>query len=538
MNRFALSLLRRPLARPGRIGLLAAAVAVALSTWAAAPAHAQPGSASPPAAGRWPVAGQNTSNDRYQPDETIIGPRNVSKLTPKWTFTTAPGTGIWATPTEAGGDVYFTALAEGAPGYLYAANAATGKQIWSDYIPDLSPLLPAAAGSRNSPAVFGDELIFGDQHNGTGTGAHVIAVNRFTGKLMWITTVDSQEAAQVTGSLVVSGNVVYGGTSSSEEGLVSADPSYVPTFRGEAYALNAVTGKIIWITKTVPDGYTGGAIYGSTLVPDPSTGLLYAGTGNNYSVPPGVCQEADSTNCTPVASNDYIDAAMAFSMKTGAVVWDRRTIASDTFPVPSGPDVDFASGPNLFTANIHGHPTKLVGFGQKSGVYYALNPATGAIVWQTQAGSGSPLGGIEWGSATDGKRIYVAEANLLGLPWTLQGNGPDAGETVTGGYWSALDAATGKILWQTPDPANATGSGFAGGLDMGLMTVANGVVYTGSEEGTMFGLDAATGAILWQFASGGTVMDGPAILNGALFWGSGYWVGTENNKLYAFSLSS
>ncbi|MBO0836849.1 MAG: PQQ-binding-like beta-propeller repeat protein, partial [Actinobacteria bacterium] len=210
-------MIRRWSTRPASFGILAAAVAVALSTWLAAPAQA--GSASPPAAGQWPVAGQNTSNDRYQPNETIIGPGNVSKLTPKWTFTTAPGTGVWATPTLAGGIVYFIALDEGKPGYLYAADAATGKQIWSDYIPDLSPLLPADASTRTSPVVFGDELIFGDQHNGTGTGAHLMAVNRFTGKLKWITTVDSQVAAQITGSPVVLGSVVYGGTSSSEEAL-------------------------------------------------------------------------------------------------------------------------------------------------------------------------------------------------------------------------------------------------------------------------------------------------------------------------------
>ncbi|MBO0824959.1 MAG: PQQ-binding-like beta-propeller repeat protein, partial [Actinobacteria bacterium] len=464
---------------------------------------------------------------------------------PKWTFTTAPGTGVWATPTLAGGIVYFIALDEGKPGYLYAANAATGKQIWSDYIPDLSPLLPADASTRTSPVVFGDELIFGDQHNGTGTGAHLIAVNRFTGKLKWITTVDSQVAAQITGSPVVLGSVVYGGTSSSEEAL---DGTSYPccTFRGQAFAVNAVTGKIIWQTYTIPDNggvpgaYSGGAVYGTTLVPDAQTGLLYLGTGNNYSVPPGVCQEADSTDCTPVASDDYIDAVLALSLKTGAVEWVHRTVAADTFPIPFGPDVDFASGPNLYTARVNGHPTQLLGIGQKSGVYYALNPATGAEVWHTVAGSGSPLGGIEWGSATDGNRIYVAEANLFGQPWTLQGSGPDAGQTITGGYWSALDAATGKILWQTPDPANATGSGFSGGLDMGLMSTANGVVYAGSDAGTMYALDAATGNILWHFDTAGSVIGGPAIVNGTLFWGDGYWVGSpgENNKLYAFSLSS
>lgn len=53
------------------------------------------------------------------------------------------------------------------------------------------------------------------------------------------------------------------------------------------------------------------------------------------------------------------------------------------------------------TTTINGQPTDLLGIGQKSGIYWTLNPATGAV-WQTQVGAGGPEGGIEWGSATDG----------------------------------------------------------------------------------------------------------------------------------------
>ena len=53
----------------------------------------------------------------------------------------------------------------------------------------------------------------------------------------------------------------------------------------------------------------------------------------------------------------------------------------------------------------------LLGIGQKSGVYWALNPDTGTVVWQTQVGPGSGFGGIEWGTAFDGTRIYVPISN-------------------------------------------------------------------------------------------------------------------------------
>jgi polyvinyl alcohol dehydrogenase (cytochrome) len=170
----------------------------------------------------------------------------------------------------------------------------------------------------------------------------------------------------------------------------------------------------------------------------------------------------------------------------------------------------------------------IVGFGQKSGIFWALNPDNGNIVWSTPVGPGASLGGIEWGTATDGKRIYVAIANSDLLPYKLV----PSGKQITWGAWSALDVATGKILWQTADPT-------VGAIDRGSVSVANGVMYAGSNSGQMYALDAATGKVLWNFASGGSVIDGPSIVDGALYWGSGYREinGTGNNKVYAFGLS-
>src|SRR5258708_31504967 len=104
-------------------------------------------------------------------------------------------------------------------------------------------------------------------------------------------------------------------------------------------------------------------------------------------------------------------------------------------PVATSPDFDLGgSGPNSLE--------NIVGFGQKRGIYWALNPDNGNIVWSTLVGPGSSLGGIEWGTATDGQRIYVAIANRFHLPYTLA----PSGQQITWGAWSALDVATGNIL--------------------------------------------------------------------------------------------
>lgn len=515
----------------------AALLSVPLLAAGGVAAAAPPASPSHAPASQWALAGADLSNSRYQPAEHILGPGNVGGLTVKWSFPTSTGSGVWATPTVADGVVY----APDSGGFLYAIDAKTGRQLWADFLPSLSPLLPAGTFARTSPAVFGDELILGDQHPSTSlsNGAHLLAVDRATGKLRWITTIDPHVAAYVTSSPTVFGNSVYAGVSSAEEFLATLPGYPCCTFRGSVVSLDAHTGALQWKRYTVPDnggqpgGYSGNAVWGSSLVVDPHRGLLYLGTGNNYTVPAGVCETPNQTDCTPPAADDLIDSVVALDLRTGSVRWVDRKENSDVFTIGdpnAGPDFDFGSAPNLYTTTIDGQRRDVLGIGQKSGVYWALDPSTGKTLWGTQVGPGGSLGGIEWGSATDGKQIYVAIANNHHAPYVLQGSGPFAGRTITGGSWAALDAATGKILWQIPDPQGA--------MDLGFVSTANGVVYAGSDAATgnnMYALDAKTGQILWSFASGGSVASGAAIVDGVVYWGSGYHIGAEHNALYALS---
>ena len=223
--------------------------------------------------------------------------------------------------------------------------------------------------------------------------------------------------------------------------------------------------------------------------------MIYVGTGNNYAVPPKAvldCQEpGPRQDCT--SGEDHFDTALAINLSTGTIKWARRLQGIDTWtvaclsappgvncPLPSSRYDLGGSGPNL-VGNI-------VGFGQKSGIYWALNPADGAIVWSTIVGPGSSLGGIEWGSATDGTRIYAAITNKDHVSYKLQPNGP----TINWGSWAALDVNTGKVLWQVADPT-------PGATDMGSVSVANGIVYAASfTTGIMYALHAFTGGVLWQ----------------------------------------
>jgi len=461
------------------------------------------------AAASWTVAGNDLHNTRFQCAESLIGPANVGDLETKWV--TPVGGDVSATPTTDGITVYFPDWANN----LNALNAETGETVWRKPISTYDNL---PASCRTSPVIVdnGAALIIGDRIAFPGgPGASVIKVDAKTGERIWITNVDNHPASQVSASAAVVDSVIFVTVSSSEEAF-AFDANYpCCTFRGSVVALDETTGTILWRTYMVPDNnglpnqYSGGAIWGSTPMVDRQRRLVYVGTGNNYSVPHEVaaCQLLLSEDPTCIDPENRIDSVVALDIASGAVRWTFHTRFSDIVTngcsigvncvSPQGPDQDFAQGPVF----VQGSAGALVFAGNKSGMGYALNPDTGALIWSTQPGMG-----MMWGSATDNKRIYVA--NRVSLDGEF-------------GSWSALDPVTGKILWTTSDPGRSESLVRA----IAPVTVANGVVYaasTNASGATMFGLDAENGEILFSFNSGTPVGGGPAVANGVVYWGSGY----------------
>lgn len=491
----------------------------------------------------WPSAGQNLSNTRYQAAEQRIGPQTVGRLGVKWVFNTAGD--VSATPAVGGQRVYFPDWA----GRLYAVDRRTGAQVWQSSIAAASGVPGDKA--RATPVLAGDKVIVGTQ-GPFGGGGKLLAFHKDSGALLWSTQLDAHPAAIVTQSATVHGSRLYVGLASMEEALsAAAIGGGYPccSFRGSMLAVDVDTGAIVWKTYMVPPGYSGGAIWGSAPAVDPSRGTVYVATGNNYSIPPAAqaCVAAATTDeqiraC--IAADNLFDAIVALRLSDGAVRWATRALPFDAWtvdclpflgdgtncPQPAGPDYDFGQAPALFKVRQagSGKTRDLVGAGQKSGQFWALDPDTGAVVWVTHTGPGGTAGGLQWGSAVDDRRIYTANANSDLKPWTLP-----SGAVTSAGLWTGLDAATGAILWQTTPTM--------GGGASGPVTTANGVVFGCSLDplGHMYALDASSGAVLWRFASGGSCLSGAAISRGEVFWGSGYsnfGFGTPNHQLYAFEL--
>lgn len=495
-----------------------------------------------PGGDNWVTAGGDRENTRFQETEHEIAPDTVADLGVDWVLAT--GGDVSATPAVDYSQVYVPDWA----GNLYAVDRATGAPNWVASMGAITGVPGDKA--RATPAVTEDMIIVGNQGAFFG-GGKVVALDKATGEPVWTTQVDDHPAAIITQSAVVHAGIVYVGVASLEELFAAVVPDYdCCSFRGSMAALDLETGAILWKTYLAPEGFSGNAIWGSSPAVDVKRRSLYVATGNNYSVPDEVLDcvaaagdDADAkAACLP--ADNHFDAIVSLDLRTGAINWVTRALPFDAWtvdclpfigdgdncPEPAGPDYDFGQAPALFTVRDGtGKPRDLVGAGQKSGTYWALDPDTGQVVWATQAGPGGVAGGLQWGSAVDRDRVYTANANSDRTPWLL----PD-GTTTSEGVWSALDTSTGEVLWQvTPT---------AGGSTSGPVTVANGVVFGCSldPQGHMYALDAATGTELWSFASGGSCLSGAAISRGQVFWGSGYTnlgpPGTPNNELYAFSL--
>lgn len=506
-------------------------------------------SADGPGPFQWPMIGNDISGTRSQPFEHDIDPHNVSSLVPKWVLTTAGD--VSATPAVVSlklddRDVHdqrrrsrTTVFFPDWGGRLWSVNGDTGDVIWSRAVADYTGI--AGAISRTSPA-YADGMIFIGDLNG-----NMMGVDAETGDLVWLTELDPNPIAIVTTSPVVLGDRLFIATSSSGGGV----PRQI--FRGSMIALDIHTGEIVWQTFVLPDnggvpgGFAGGAFVNPPAI-DIENGLVIGAAGQLYTQPAAVaaCLSADPDGwdeaCFP--SNAYFNSVIAFDVRTGAPQWSFRGAGPDARRLGCGDDPpawcpawqdnfsvwDFAgSGANVFNARVNGRNRRVVGIGEKSGVYWLFDARRGDLLWATLVGHGDDPGGIQWGTAVDGTRIYAAIGhNRIAVPYELP-----SGETITGGSWAALDPSTGAILWQTPDPLGAP--------DLGALTEANGVIYAGSMSHTgdqMYALDASSGAILWRYPAGGSVVAGPAVVQGTVYWGSGYarTGGVGNDQFYAFSV--
>lgn len=125
------------------------------------------------------------------------------------------------------------------------------------------------------------------------------------------------------------------------------------------------------------------------------------------------------------------------------------------------------------------------------------------MLWQTRVGAGGKLGRIEWGSAADGSKFYVAvsdtkltpvspetpgaQPSLFSFAWLLDGK--------TGGGLHALKVETGEEASHTPHPGCNDVPG-CGPAQSAAVTVIPGIVFSGGVDGHMRAYSAQDGRIV------------------------------------------
>ncbi|MCH7507033.1 MAG: PQQ-binding-like beta-propeller repeat protein [Proteobacteria bacterium] len=485
-----------------------------------------------PVSSGWGVDAKNT---RFQPQRSGgLSITDVPALEVKWAFAYPNAIKARSQPGFGGGAIYFGSQ----DGTVRALDAKTGCLRWafqaSAEVRTAIVISPWSADDLDADPT----LYFGDLL------ARAYAISARTGELRWMKRVDDHRDATITGTPSLVEGRLYVPVSSLEV-VAALDPGYsCCTFRGSLVALDAESGEQIWKSWTIDQepsdagktraGTTilapsGAPIWNSPAV-DLERGRLYAGTGENYSSP------ADGNS----------DAIIAFDMETGAKIWVSQQTKGDAWntgcliefttddancPVENGPDYDFASSPMLLT--LADGRNVVIG-GQKSGAVMAIDPESGENLWKTQVGRGGVQGGVHFGMAVEGSRIYVP-INDMFYPEDLTRykfkTPPKPG-------LYALDAQTGEVLWSSPAPDVCAD---LQDCDPGIshaITAIPGAVIAGHMDGWLRIYSGESGELLWELntlqdfdtvsgeqAHGGSFSGGgPSVANGMIYVNSGYGI--------------
>ncbi len=185
----------------------------------------------------WPSYDGGPTGNRYTA-MTQIDKSNVALLGSRWIFPLPNVTHVETTPVVVDGIMYVTSVNE-----CYALDAGSGRQIWHYQRPRTRGVVGAVVlGFNRGVAWQGNRIFMLTDH------AHIIALDRFNGELLWETEMaDWHQNYDATSAPLAVGNLVIAGIGGGDEGV-----------RGFVAAYDAATGKEVWRFWTVPKpGQTG-----------------------------------------------------------------------------------------------------------------------------------------------------------------------------------------------------------------------------------------------------------------------------------------
>jgi PQQ-dependent dehydrogenase (methanol/ethanol family) len=469
-----------------------------------------------PQLGDWPTYNGNLSGNRYS-ELSQINTKNANQLTLKWIYTVPlwqqfyPDTsyfrdnlsyfGLEMTPLVADGIMYGTG-----PQQAYALDARTGHQIWSYTRTRTAGVVgDAALGTNRGLAILGDEAFM------VTDDAHLLALNRTTGKLMWEVTMPEKPMhyGATVAPLVVK-DMVIAGVAGGDWGI-----------RGFVAAYRASDGKLLWRRWTIPDKQdpeartwggnpleTAGGATWLTGSYDPESDTLFWTAGNPY---------PDGDDRTRPGDNLYTNCILALDPGTGAIKWFYQVTPHDMH------DWDATSPVVLVDASYQGRQRKLILYANKNGFFYVFDRTDGHVLlakpfvrvnWATGIGADGvpqrvaekgivcPEAGTNWGATAfdPSTHFYYLMANEkcdVDLS-AANPSGKPIKEEEARKYLEAIDISDGTVAWKIPELGPAEGK-----RNTGILATSGGLLFFGDPSGNFVAADARNGKPLWHFPTNG-----------------------------------
>jgi PQQ-dependent dehydrogenase (methanol/ethanol family) len=474
-----------------------------------------------PTVGNWPGYNGGPSGNRYS-ELRQVNAKNVGALTLQWTYP-MDYNGLETTPVVVDGVMYVTSTNE-----VDALSAVSGRLIWQyeRAKSDGSKISgDAAIGVNRGVAVLGDRVFYMTDD------AHLLALDRRTGALLWDVDTPEGAAGQFGGTAapLVVGDMVVTGVSGGDNGI-----------RGFIAAYKAENGEQAWKFMTIPkpedtgpiaDTWKGTALAlggGATWMTgsaDADGSIVYWAIGNPH---------PDTNGDERAGDNLYTNSDVALDAKTGKLLWYFQYTPHDLH------DWDANQPLVLIDGKWKGQTRKLLLHANRNGFLYVLDRSTGKPLSATRM-----VDSLNWASGIDQTtwRPQLLPANdttlagSVGCPavrgatnWYSTAYSPLTRlyyvmtvEDCTvyrkaddGGYGRYNDPAhpaqkilrafnpeTGKAAWQIDMPGPVQ-QNYAG-----VLATAAGLVFFGENTGGFAAVDAATGKYLWHFETNHAIKASP-----------------------------
>jgi outer membrane protein assembly factor BamB len=432
----------------------------------------------PPPSG-WTMFLGGIDHTGFAASETGFTPASAPSLHLKWKTTDAgpANRGVFSQPVVSNGLIYWGSF----DGFERATDTS-GNLVWQTNLGTTSPSTctdPSEAGIASTPALTTDVPVGGATsvlYLGGGD-SKVYALNAATGAVLWSYDVGGNPNTFVWSSPSVFGNSVYVGVASFGS---------CPDVQGRLLQLNRVTGALQNTFDTVPNGCIGGGVWSSPTI-DAAAGTIYFTTGNQSG--PGVGE-----NPCPTAEM----APAIIEVRAS----DLSLLGSWTVPLNQQTccgDGDWAATPTLFTGVIGGQSVPMVGSINKNGVFYAFqrDAISSGPVWQTRIATGGENPTTGTGdiapAAWDGTKLYVGGDGTSSCAGTVNALNPSTGAFIwqhcfaEGPVLGAVTVTSGGVV--------AVGEGNA----IQVVSAANGAsLFTFTGTGPFWGGPSITGGTLYE----------------------------------------